>query len=116
MVKIYRIADGNSKDRPGYSANYVADITFRRSINSAGVIIVSILEEQTKPHVHNELEELFIAGSEIEIHVNETKYELQKGDTVLVEPGEYHHFKTLNGKTGLLTAIKFPNLKNDKES
>jgi len=116
MVKIYRISDGNSKDKLGYSANYVADITFRRSINSAGVIIVSIPRGQTKSHVHNELEDLFIAGTEIEIHVNGTKYELQKGDTVLVEPGEYHHFRTLYGKTGLLTAIKFPNLKNDKES
>jgi quercetin dioxygenase-like cupin family protein len=116
MVKIYRISDGNTKSRAGYTASYVADIEFRQDINTAGVIVVTIPNGQTKPHVHNKLEELFIAGTDIEIQVNGTRYQLHKGDTVLVEPGEYHNFKTCEGKTGFLIAIKFPNLTNDKES
>ena len=113
-MKLYRASESQYVSKPGYSANYVANIEFNQSIDNAGVILVKIPEGKTKPHVHNILEELFVAVSSLKLIVDGDEYQLDEGDTVLVEPGESHSFESPYGKTSFIIAIKFPNLTADK--
>jgi quercetin dioxygenase-like cupin family protein len=115
MVRIYRATDSEKAIRAGYEATYVADLTFRKSLDSCGVILVDIApDERTSPHAHDHLEEVFIAMSAISIYINDICHELQEGDVVIVEPGETHSFETKGDKSGRILALKFPNIKDDK--
>jgi len=115
MVRIYRAEDSTKASRAGYGAYYVADLTFRKSLDSCGVILVDIARnEKSSPHAHEHLEEVFIAMTEIRIFINNTRYDLREGDVVVVEPGEAHCFQTEIDKTGRILALKFPNIKDDK--
>ncbi len=114
MVTIYRASKENEIRKKGYFADYVADVKLLRQVDTAGVIIVSIPEGQTSPHFHRELEELFIACTPVDIYIDEKKYLLEKGDVVLVAPGEHHYFVSPPGHTSWIIAIKLPNLKDDK--
>lgn len=115
MVRIYKAKDSDKASRAGYVANYVADINFRRPLNSCGVIHVEIIGDgKSSPHYHEDLEEVFIVLSEILIYINDIPYELDEGDVILVEPGEAHSFETMADQNGRIIALKFPNLKDDK--
>ncbi len=115
MVRIYRIEDSQKADRAGYEASYVADIVFRRSLDSCGIIYVDIeAGGKTSPHAHEYLEEAFIALTPLHITIDDTRYDLKEGDVIVAEPGEAHSFETLPGKHGRILALKFPNIKDDK--
>jgi len=116
MVRLYRAADAKEMARAGYSAKYIADIKFRRKINDSGFILVTIpAGTGTVPHIHSELEEVFVALSPLEMVVSDTTFQLDVGDVVLAEPGESHSFSAYSSSDGQVLAIKFPNLKNDKK-
>ncbi|MHA2396008.1 MAG: cupin domain-containing protein [Candidatus Thorarchaeota archaeon] len=115
MVRIYRAEDSEKAVRAGYEAAYVADLTFSRSLDSCGVILVDInAEEKTSPHAHEHLEEVFVAMSAISIYINDVCYELLEGDVIIVDPGENHSFETKDKRSGRILALKFPNIKDDK--
>ncbi len=115
MVRIYKAKDSQKVGRAGYEASYVADLIFRQSVDSCGVILVDIQENgKSSPHSHEKLEEVFIAMSEIDIIIDDIRYHLEKGDTVIVEPNEAHSFETASNKSGRILALKFPNIKDDK--
>ena len=115
MVRIYRAKDSVKAGRAGYEASYVADLTFGKSLDSCGLILVDIQENvKTSPHAHEHLEEVFIAMTKIRIFINETQYDLNDGDVVIVETNEAHSFETETNETGRILALKFPNLKDDK--
>jgi len=115
MIKVYRASDAEEMARAGYSAKYVADIVFRKKIDSSGFIMVSIpAGTGTSPHTHNELEEVFVALNSLELHVDDFTIQLEVGDIVVAEPGETHSFSAYPAIEGNVLAIKFPNLKEDK--
>jgi quercetin dioxygenase-like cupin family protein len=115
MVRIYRVDDANKAKRAGYEARYVADLVFRNSLDTCGVILVDIDSKgRSTPHAHEHLEEVFIAVTEIAMYIDESMYSLTEGDVVIVEPGEAHSFETINDKPGRILALKFPNLSDDK--
>ncbi|MFW9961587.1 MAG: cupin domain-containing protein [Candidatus Thorarchaeota archaeon] len=115
MVKVYRASDAKEIARAGYSAKYVADIRFRKKIDDGGFIMVNIpAGTKTSPHIHKKLEEVFVALSSLEMHVDEIHIQLGVGDIVIAEPGESHSFSAYPLSEAKLLAIKFPNLKDDK--
>jgi mannose-6-phosphate isomerase-like protein (cupin superfamily) len=115
MVKVYRASEINLKNRAGYGVKYVADIGFEKPIESAGFILVKIPPQmKTSPHAHGRLEEAFVIMNPTKMGVNETLYDLDEGDVVLVEPGEWHWFETPDGEVVNIIAVKLPNLKDDK--
>ena len=62
MVQIFQAEDAEIAGRAGYEARYVADIVFRKPLDSCGVILVDIHESgRSTPHAHEHLEEAFIA-------------------------------------------------------
>ena len=117
LVIIHRIKDAVKADRAGYSASYVSDIEFSSLISSAGFIVVSIIAgETTKPHAHEHIQEIFVANSQVSIFIDSTKYTLESGDVVLVNPGEFHSFQAPLDSDSNIIAIKVPNNKHDKIS
>jgi quercetin dioxygenase-like cupin family protein len=46
--------------------------------------------------------------------INDTRYDLNEGDVVAVDPGDFHSFETLSEGSGKILALKFPNFKDDK--
>ncbi len=115
MVRIFRAADSTKACRAGYEVNYVADLAFHRSLDSCGVILVTIQKNsKSSPHSHNHLEEVFIALTKIRIIVNDAYFDLKEGDVVVVQPGEAHSFETEIDQAGQILALKFPNIKDDK--
>ena len=115
MVRIFRAEDSVKASKEGYEASYVADLTFGKSIDSCGVILVDIQENgKTSPHAHEHLEEVFVAMTKIRMIINDTRYDLNEGDVVIVAPNEAHSFETEQNETGRILALKFPNLKDDK--
>ena len=115
MVEIYRASDAESKERLGYGAKYVADIVFKEPPDSAGVIIVKIPPEmKTSPHSHGVIVEVFVIMGTTKMGVADTLYDMNEGDVVVVEPGEFHWFETPTGPDVDVIAIKMPNLKDDK--
>ncbi|MFW9788686.1 MAG: cupin domain-containing protein [Candidatus Thorarchaeota archaeon] len=115
MVKIYRATDAKKAERAGYEASYVADLTFRDSLNTCGVILVKFDGGgRSTPHLHEKLEEVFIAISDIRIFIDDSGYDLMDGDVVIVEPGEAHSFEPKDNQPGKILALKFPNLSDDK--
>jgi quercetin dioxygenase-like cupin family protein len=115
MVQIYRAEDSQNASRPGYEARYVADLVFRRALDSCGIILVDIDGSgRSSPHAHEYLEEVFIILTDIRLFINNTPYDLKEGDVVLVEPGESHSFETTSDEVGKIIAMKFPNVKDDK--
>jgi quercetin dioxygenase-like cupin family protein len=115
MVHLYRAADTEDIAGAGYSARYIADIKFRSNLDNGGFILVTIpAGVSTTPHSHGELEEVFIAWTSLDLHVNERTFHLAPGDIALIEPGENHSFTASLKNECRLMAIKFPNLKDDK--
>jgi len=115
MVKVYRASEAEVKSRAGYGAKYVADISFKNPVENAGFILVKIPPTmKTNPHAHGKLEEAFMIMNPTIMGVDETLYELDEGDVVLVEPGERHWFQTPDGGAVTIIAVKLPNLKDDK--
>ncbi|MHA2380346.1 MAG: cupin domain-containing protein [Candidatus Thorarchaeota archaeon] len=115
MVKIYRVSETELKGRLGYGVRYVADLVFKEPLDSAGFIIVKIPPEmKTFPHSHGVLSEAFVIMSKTKMGVAETLYDLNEGDVVVVEPGEFHWFETPPGTDVNVIAVKMPNLKDDK--
>lgn len=114
MVKIHRRSIAPTKGKSGYTATYVADVLLRSEITTAGFIIVNIpAKTKTIPHAHMELEEIFIVMNPTKLGINGEIHQLEKGDLVVVNPGEAHHFETYNEPVTVI-AIKLPNLKDDK--
>jgi quercetin dioxygenase-like cupin family protein len=115
MVHIFRSADAERVTRAGYEARYIADLTFMQSLDNCGVILVEIEGTgRSSPHSHEQLQEVFVALTEISIYVDGICHNLKQGDVVMVEPGENHSFASKTGGSGLLLALKFPNIKDDK--
>ncbi len=115
MVEIYRAADADSKERLGYGAKYVADLAFKDPPDSAGFIIVKIPPSmKTSPHSHGVLAEVFVIMGKTKMGVEDTLYDVDKGDVIVVKPGEFHWFETPTGPDVDVIAIKMPNLKDDK--
>ncbi|MFW9803308.1 MAG: cupin domain-containing protein [Candidatus Thorarchaeota archaeon] len=115
MVKVYRASEVDLKGRAGYGVKYVADIGFTSPIENAGFILVKIPpDKKTTPHAHGYLEEAFVIMNPTRMGVDETLYDLNEGDVVLVQPGERHWFETPDGEDVTIIAVKLPNLKNDK--
>ncbi len=109
------MSDAESVERAGYKAQYVADLEFKHTPSSAGVIIVDIPEGmKTTPHAHEYLEELFIPMNRTRMGIDDSVIELEKGDVVLVASNEKHWFETYSNERVRVIAIKFPNLKDDK--
>lgn len=117
MVKIFKASDSEEIQKKGYNAKYVADVKFRKSLDSGGFILVTVAAgEITEPHAHGELEEVFVALSGIKMKIDSVEYELEKGDVALVNLNESHSFEAYPDSHGSLLAIKFPNLKSDRIS
>lgn len=115
MVEIYRASDAESRERLGYAVKYVADIVFNEPPDSAGFIIVKIPPEmKTSPHSHGVLTEVFVIMGKTKMGVADTLYDMNEGDVVVVEPGEFHWFETPAGADVGVIAIKIPNLEDDK--
>lgn len=115
MVKLFRVSAVEDTARSGYSAQYVADINFRANLNTGGFILVTIpAGVSTTPHSHGSLEEVFVAWTSLDLHVDDKTFHLASGDIALVEPGESHSFSSHSNKACRVLAIKFPNLKDDK--
>ena len=115
MVKIYRSKEVELVGLAGYGRKYVADVEFRTAIDTAGVIYVRIpAGYRTEPHAHMSLEEIFVILNSTRMGINETVYDLEEGDVILVEPGEPHWFETPSENDVVAIAIKLPNLKDDK--
>lgn len=115
MVKVYRASEVELKGRAGYGVKYVADIALTNPIESAGFILVRIPPEmKTTPHAHGKLDEAFMIMNPTRMGVDETLFDLDEGDVVLVEPGERHWFETPNGGDVIILAVKLPDLKDDK--
>lgn len=115
MVKIFKKNDSEEISKKGYSANYIADIKFLKQLDTAGFILVRVDPgERSAPHAHAELEEIFVALSDVILYIDSTEYIMEAGDVVLVEPNEMHSFEGLSNSIGHMLAIKFPNLKTDK--
>ncbi len=115
MVRIFRSADAERSTKAGYIASYIADLTFMQSLDSCGVILVEIEgKEKSSPHSHEQLQEVFVALSEISVYVDGICQDLKQGDVVMVEPGENHSFASKTSESGRLLALKFPNIKDDK--
>ncbi len=61
--------------------------------------IVVQLAQQTHPlHKHKLKEETFqILSGRLEVELNSKRYQLYPGDTILIKPGVWHKFKSVNG-------------------
>jgi quercetin dioxygenase-like cupin family protein len=117
MVQIFKASESEEIVKKGYSAKYVADVEFRKNLDSGGFILVTVAPgTRTEPHKHGELEEVFVALSDLKMIIDSVEYELQNGDVVLVAPNESHSFAALENSPASILAIKFPNLKNDRVS
>ncbi|MHA2024854.1 MAG: cupin domain-containing protein [Candidatus Thorarchaeota archaeon] len=115
MVRIYRAEASESIQRSGYEARYFADITFKESINSCGMILVTLEPgSKSSPHGHEYLEEVFMALTRIRVRIDNETIELEEGDVLVVDPGEMHSFEVIGEIPARLLAMKFPNLKDDK--
>jgi mannose-6-phosphate isomerase-like protein (cupin superfamily) len=115
MVKVYRASDSELVGMGGYGRKYVADLKFRRKLDTAGFIWVKIPGGmKTDPHLHKELEEAFFFVDSTKMGVGNQLLEVNEGDVVVVEPGEAHWFETAEDHDARVVAIKFPNLKTDK--
>ncbi|MHA1637456.1 MAG: cupin domain-containing protein [Candidatus Thorarchaeota archaeon] len=115
MVRVYRARDSLTIESGGYDRKYVADITFREPLSSAGFIWVRIPKGQsTSPHSHEFLQEAFVSLNRVRMNVDEASFILDNGDIVVVDPDESHSFKAEFGVDVTIIAIKFPNLKSDK--
>ena len=99
----------------GYGRKYVADLKFRRNLDTAGFIWVKVPGGmKTDPHLHEKLEEAFVFLDETSMGVGGTVYHVSEGDVIVVEPGELHWFETSEEHDVRFVAVKFPNLKDDK--
>lgn len=117
MTQLFRMLDSESLQRAGYEARYFADITFMKPSESCGMIHVTLgPKSASSPHRHMHLEEVFMALTEIRIHVDDASYDLNRGDVILVSPGEMHSFEVLGDNHAQILAMKFPNIKDDKIS
>ncbi len=115
MVRIHRVGDSEPIQRSGYEARYFADVTFKKPVQDCGFIIVDLKPgSMSAPHGHAHLEEVFMALSSIRIHVDDSTYNLDEGDMIVVEPGEIHSFEVTSETGARLLAMKFPNIKDDK--
>lgn len=117
MVKIFKASDVEEIHKKGYTAKYVADVIFRKNLDSGGFILVTInAGSKSEPHAHGELEEIFVVLSDMKMKIDSVEYELEKGDVVLVGPNESHSFEAAADSSASMIAIKFPNLKDDRVS
>ena len=117
MVKIFKASDAEEIHKKGYTAKYVADVEFRKSLDTGGFILVTVnAGTKSEPHAHGELEEIFVVLSDMKMKIDSLEYELQKGDVVLVSPNETHSFEAALDSPASMIAIKFPNLKDDRVS
>jgi mannose-6-phosphate isomerase-like protein (cupin superfamily) len=69
---------------------------------------------KSSPHGHENLEEVFMALTEIRVHVDSETIDLENGDVLVVDPGEMHSFEVVGDIPARMLAMKFPNLKDDK--
>ena len=84
MVQIFRASDSEETSKKGYSAKYVADVHFRKKLDSGGFILVTVAAgSTTEPHKHGELEEVFVALSNLKMHIDSNEYQLEKGDVIV---------------------------------
>ena len=91
MVQIFKAQDAEVAGRAGYEARYIADLVFKKPLDSCGVILVDLHESgRSAPHAHEHLEEAFIVLTDINMYVDDVHYSLKAGDVVLVGPGEAH--------------------------
>ena len=117
MVHIFKASESEEIVKKGYTARYVADVKFRKNLDSGGFIMVNVAAgTKTEPHKHGKLEEVFVILTALKMHIDSTEYELEKGDVVLVAPNESHSFEASEDSSASIIAIKFPNLKSDKIS
>lgn len=115
MVKVYRSSDSELVGMGGYGRKYVADLKFKKRLDTAGFIWVKIPGGmKTDPHKHERLEEAFFFVDPTKMGVGDQVLQVNEGDVVVVEPGEAHWFETAEGQDVRVVAIKFPNLKTDK--
>jgi quercetin dioxygenase-like cupin family protein len=115
MVKLFRVADARFVGMGEYGRRYVADLQFKRKLDTAGVIWVRVPGGmKTDAHKHERLEEVFVFVDPTRMGVDKQVIELEEGDVVVVEPGEMHWFETADGHDARFVAIKCPNLKTDK--
>ena len=116
-MKVFRASLAEKRARSGYTASYVADIMLKRPAESLGMIFVEIPQAmKTAPHLHEEIEEVFVALTSLTLEINEERMELNAGDVVVAEAGEVHRFHAQEGKDARVLAIKVPNIKDDKVS
>ncbi|MGY5881456.1 MAG: cupin domain-containing protein [Candidatus Thorarchaeota archaeon] len=117
MVQIFRASESEEIRKKGYTARYVADVEFRKELNSGGFILVTVAAgTSTEPHKHEELEEIFVALSDLKMVINSTEYHLESGDVAVVAPNDFHSFEASAHSSANIIAIKFPNLKSDRVS
>ena len=117
MVRIYKLNDIEFVSSGGYERNYGADVIFKKPPTDAGFINVKIPRGiKTTPHVHENVEEVFIILNPTKIGIENELFEVQDGDIIIVEPGEMHWFDNSESEDTQVIAIKFPNLGSDKIS
>lgn len=115
MVKVFRAADARFVGMDEYGRKYVADLQFKRKLDTAGVIWVKVPGGmKTDAHKHEQLEEVFVFVDPTRMGVGKRVLELKEGDVVVIEPGEVHWFETPEGHDVRFIAMKCPNLKTDK--
>ncbi|TFG11722.1 cupin domain-containing protein [Candidatus Thorarchaeota archaeon] len=115
MVEFYQLDKAESASREGYIASYVGDIVFKEPSNTAGVIMIELgVGATTRPHAHENLQEVFVALGDMKATVAGENYILHRGDILLVEPGEFHSFQAYPAQAASMIAVKIPNLKDDK--
>jgi sialic acid synthase SpsE/D-lyxose ketol-isomerase len=61
-------------------------------------IVVQLPRQKHPYHLHNKKEETFqLLWGDLELTINGTTNKMKPGDAILVRPGEWHKFQTLNG-------------------
>ncbi len=117
MVKLFRASDNPPQPREGYSAQYIADLTFDVPVDSAGFILVRVPGGgRTKPHSHNSLDEIMVALTTARIGIGSEVFSLAEGDVVIVDRGKSHWLEAEPTIDALILAVKIPNIKDDKVS
>ena len=68
--------------------------SFRKRYKAAPVAITENTEHfDTSPHIHGEIEMLYIKSGKAEITVSDRKYEVSAGELIIVNPMDVHSIK-----------------------
>ncbi|MFX1465195.1 MAG: cupin domain-containing protein [Promethearchaeota archaeon] len=115
-MKLIKEVSKVEEDRGGYIRKVLLEHVFKQkdAIRSVWAALVTIPPSGlAQAHFHENVTEIFYFLGEGIFGINDTQYEVNSGDLVIVEPNEAHWVKS--GETSLqILVFKFPNIPEDK--